>query len=283
MMSTDSATLSNPEIGEHVDVGGIGTNYIVAGEGDPLILIHGSGPGVTAYANWRGVIPDLAQHFRCYAPDTLGFGYTDFPEDIAGFDMDRWIAHLTGFMDALGIERAHFIGNSYGGALALALATRHPERVGRLVLMGAAGVHFEVTEGLRKVWGYEPSVEAMRDLMTTFAFDPALVKDEIVRSRFEASVRPGAQEAFSSLFPEPRQRWLEALATDEDKLAALPHEVLIVHGREDVIVPHAVSERFHQLIPNSELHLFGQCGHWTQIEKRERFVALVTPFLKGPQ
>jgi 2-hydroxymuconate-semialdehyde hydrolase len=149
--------------------------------------------------------------------------------------------------------------------------------------MGAAGVHFEVTEGLRKVWGYEPSVEAMRDLMTTFAFDPALVKDEIVRSRFEASVRPGAQEAFSSLFPEPRQRWLEALATDEAKLAALPHEVLIVHGREDVIVPHAVSERFHQLIPNSELHLFGQCGHWTQIEKRERFVALVTPFLRGPQ
>lgn len=282
-MSTDSATLSNPEIGERIDVGGIGTNYIVAGQGDPLILIHGSGPGVTAYANWRGVIPDLAQHFRCYAPDTLGFGYTDFPADIAAFDMDRWIAHLTGFMDALGIERAHFIGNSYGGALTLALATRHPERVDRMVLMGAAGVHFEMTGGLRKVWGYEPSVEAMRDLMTTFAFDPALVKDEIVRSRYDASVRPGAQEAFSSLFPEPRQRWLEALATDEAALAALEHEVLIVHGREDLIVPHAVSERFHQLIPNSELHLFGRCGHWTQIEKRERFVALVTPFLEGPR
>lgn len=282
-MSTPSETVANPEIGERVDVNGIGTNYIVAGQGEPLILIHGSGPGVTAFANWRGVIPDLSEHFRCYAPDTLGFGYTDFPSYIDGFDMDRWIAHLTGFMDKLGIKRAHFIGNSYGGALALALAVRHPERVGRMVLMGAAGVRFEVTDGLRKVWGYQPSIEAMRDLMTTFAFDPALVKDEIVRSRYEASVRPGAQEAFSSLFPEPRQRWLDALATDEDKLAALEHEVLIVHGREDVIVPHSVSERFHQLIPNSELHLFGQCGHWTQIEKRERFVALVTPFLRGPQ
>lgn len=282
-MSTVSEGIANPEIGERVDVGGIGTNYIVAGEGEPLILIHGSGPGVTAYANWRGVIPDFAQHFRCYAPDTLGFGYTDFPAHIQGFDMDVWIAHLTGFMDALGIERAHFIGNSYGGALALALAARHPERVNRLVLMGAAGVRFDVTDGLRKVWGYQPSVEAMRDLMTTFAFDAGLVKDEIVRSRFEASVRPGAQEAFSSLFPEPRQRWLDALATDEDKLAALELEVLLVHGREDVIVPHSVSERFHELIPNSELHLFGKCGHWTQIEKRERFVALVTPFLQGPQ
>lgn len=272
---------SNPEVGLSVDVGGIGTNYIQAGSGDPLILIHGSGPGVTAYANWRGVIPDFAEHFTCYAPDTLGFGYTDFPSDIRGFAMDRWVAHLIGFMDALGIARAHFIGNSYGGALTLALAIRHPDRVGRIVLMGAAGLEFDLTEGLERVWGYQPSLDAMRDLMTTFAHDPALVKEEIVRSRYEASIRPGAHEAYSSLFPEPRQRWLAALASDEADLRALPHQTLVVHGRDDVIVPLAQSIRFNQLIPNSELHVFGKCGHWTQIEKRDRFVELVTPFLKG--
>lgn len=271
----------NPEIGSRVDVDGIGTNYIHAGHGEPLILIHGSGPGVTAYANWRGVIPDLAQHFACYAPDTLGFGYTDFPSDIDGFAMDRWIAHLVGFMDALGIARAHFIGNSYGGALTLSLAARHPERVGRIVLMGSAGLSFEVTEGLAKVWGYQPSLDAMRELMTIFAFDPALVKEEIVRSRYEASIRPGAQEMFSSLFPEPRQRWLEELATGEEVLRTLPHPTLIVHGREDRIVPVEKSVRFNQIIPNSELHVFGRCGHWTQIERRDRFVALVIPFLQG--
>ena len=273
----------NPEIGESIDVGGIRTNYIVAGEGDALILLHGSGPGVTAFANWRGVIPDFAQHFRCYAPDTLGFGYTDFPADIRGFEMDRWIAHLTGFMDALGIARAHFIGNSYGGALTLGLAARHPERVARMVLMGAAGLPFPITEGLAKVWGYQPSLEAMRDLMTTFAFDAALVKEEIVASRYHASIRPGAQEAYSSLFPEPRQRWLDSLATSEDDLRALPHPALIVHGREDVIVPWQISQRYNELIPNSELHVFGHCGHWTQIEKRERFVELVTHFLMSPE
>ena len=273
----------NPEIGESIDVGGVRTNYIVAGEGDPLILLHGSGPGVTAFANWRGVIPDFAQHFRCYAPDTLGFGYTDFPADIRGFDMDRWMGHLTGFMDELAIERAHFIGNSYGGALTLGLAARHPERVARMVLMGAAGLPFPITEGLAKVWGYQPSLEAMRDLMTTFAFDAALVKEEIVASRYHASIRPGAQEAYSSLFPEPRQRWLDALATSEDDLRALPHPALIVHGREDVIVPWQISQRYNELIPNSELHVFGHCGHWTQIEKRERFVELVTHFLMSPE
>ena len=271
----------NPEIGENIDVGGIGTNYIVAGAGEPLILIHGSGPGVTAFANWRGVIPELSGHFRCYAPDTLGFGYTDFPSDIDGFDMDRWLEHLIGFMDNLGIEQAHFIGNSYGGALTLALAARYPDRVGRIVLMGSAGLVFPVSEGLKKVWGYQPSIDAMRDLMTTFAFDPALVKEEIVVSRYQASIRPGAQEAYSSLFPEPRQRWLDALATDEDALRSLRHPTLIVHGREDVIVPVEQSVKFNQLIRHSELHIFGECGHWTQIEKRERFIELVIPFLKG--
>ena len=270
----------NPEIGRNVSVAGVATNYIAAGSGEPLILIHGSGPGVTAYANWRGVIPDLAEDFACFAPDTLGFGYTDFPSDIRGFSMSRWVSHLVGFMDALGIARAHFIGNSYGGALTLSLAVRHPERVGKIVLMGAAGLPFPITEGLEKVWGYQPSLEAMRDLMTTFAFDPSLVKDEIVRSRYEASIRPGAQEAFSSLFPAPRQRWLAELATAEEDLKALPHPTLIVHGREDVIVPVAQSVRFSELIPDSELHVFGNCGHWTQIEKRDRFVALVRPFLK---
>ncbi len=272
----------NPEIGLSVDVGGIATNYIMAGEGDPLILIHGSGPGVTAYANWRGVIPDFAQHFRCYAPDTLGFGYTDFPDDIDGFSMERWVSHLIGFMDALGIARAHFIGNSYGGALTLALTTRHPERVAGIVLMGSAGQSgFEMTTGLQEVWGYEPSLDNMRALMHTFAYDPALVKEEIVRSRYEASIRPGAHEKYSSLFPEPRQRWLGELATSDDKLAAITHPTLIIHGREDVIVPVDRSIRFNQVIPNSELHVFGGCGHWTQIERRDRFVELVIPFLKG--
>lgn len=269
----------NPEIGLNVDVAGVATNYIQAGSGEPLILIHGSGPGVTAYANWRGVIPDFSQHYACYAPDTLGFGYTDFPADIQGFRMERWIEHITGFMDALGIAKAHFIGNSYGGALTLALAIRHPERVARMVLMGAAGLPFPITRGLEDVWGYQPSLDAMRALMHTFAHDPALVKEEIVRSRYEASIRPGAQEAFASLFPAPRQRWLEELASGEGDIAALPHRALIVHGREDAIVPVAQAVRFNALIRQSELHIFGECGHWTQIEKRARFVDLVLGFL----
>jgi 2-hydroxymuconate-semialdehyde hydrolase len=273
--------MTNPEIGKTVTANTIRTNYIEAGDAahPPLILIHGSGPGVTAFANWNGVIPTLAERFHIFAPDMVGFGYTDCPEQLTEINLDVWVSHIAGFMDALGIASARFIGNSFGGALTLALAARHPEKVEKIVLMGAAGLPFPISEGLRKVWGYQPSPKAMRDLMETFAFNPGLVTDAIVESRYQASLRPGAQQAFARLFPEPRQARLDALCTPEDQLRALAQPTLILHGREDVIVPLAVSQRFNALIPNSELHVFGHCGHWTQIEKKERFLALVMPFL----
>ncbi|WP_241231333.1 alpha/beta fold hydrolase [Sphingomonas koreensis] len=273
--------MSNPEIGKTVTAAGIRTNYIEAGEqnGEALILIHGSGPGVTAFANWHGVIPSFAESFHVYAPDMVGFGYTDCPAEIADFTLDLWVGHIIGFMDALGIERAHFVGNSYGGALSLATAARHPERVGKFVLMGAAGMQFEMSDGLREVWGYEPSPQNMRKLMETFAHDASLVRDEIVQSRHEASIRPGSHENFARLFPEPRQAKLDRLATPEADIRAITAPALIVHGREDVIVPVDVAYRYSALLQNSELHVFGKCGHWTQIERRDRFIDLVLGFL----
>lgn len=272
--------MSNPEIGKSIVANGISTNYIEAGDGPPLILIHGSGPGVTAFANWSGVLPTLSQDFHVYAPDMVGFGYTEVPEDRIDFTLDFWVDHIIAFLDALGIDRASFIGNSYGGGLSLAVAARHPERIHRFVLMGAAGLQFEISTGLEAVWGYEPSLANMRKLMETFAYDPRLVTDAIVQSRHVASTRPGAQEAYSRLFPEPRQPKLDRLATPEDDVRRIEAPALIIHGREDVIVPVAVAYRFSALLRHSELHVFGECGHWTQIEKRDRFLEIVIPFLK---
>ncbi|MBD3732582.1 MAG: alpha/beta fold hydrolase [Sphingopyxis sp.] len=273
--------MTNPEIGQSIVANGIRTNYIEAG--DPslpaLVLIHGSGPGVTAFANWNGVIPALSEHFHVLAPDMVGFGYTEVPEEVTDFTLDFWVDHIIGFLDALGIEQASFIGNSYGGALSLAVAARHPERVRRFALMGAAGLKFEMSKGLLDVWGYEPSEANMRKLMETFAYNPGLVTDAIVLSRHNASIRPGSHEAFSRLFPEPRQAKLDRLATREEDIRKIEAPALIIHGREDVIVPVDVAYRFSALLPHSELHVFGECGHWTQIEKKDRFVEVVIPFL----
>ncbi|AKM43002.1 2-hydroxy-6-oxo-2,4-heptadienoate hydrolase [Burkholderia contaminans] len=265
---------SNPEIGRRIVAGGIDTNYHDTGDGPPVLLIHGSGPGVTAYANWRLTMPALAERFRVIAPDMAGFGETERPLGYV-YSMDHWVDHALGLLDALSVERAHVIGNSFGGALALALAIRAPERVGRLVLMGAAGTRFTLTEGLDAVWGYTPSIANMRALLDIFAFDRALVNDELAKLRYDASVRPGYQEAFANMFPAPRQRWVDALASDDAKLRALTHDTLIVHGREDRVIPLASSQKLLELLPNAQLHVFGRCGHWTQIEHAERFNRLV--------
>ncbi len=275
-MSNDS-----PEIANNIEADGIRTNYHDSGSGEPVMLIHGSGPGVTAWANWRLAIPALAERYRVIAPDMLGFGYTDRPANVT-YNLDTWLGHTVAFMDALGLDKVNLVGNSFGGALSLALTIRHPERVSRLVLMGAAGVSFELTPGLDAAWGYEPSVENMRALLDLFAYDRSLVTDELAELRYKASVQPGFQEAYASMFPAPRQRWIDMLASDEDDIRAIDQRTLVIHGREDRILPLATSLRLAELIRRSELHVFGCCGHWTQIEHAARFNTLVADFLSVP-
>lgn len=237
-----------------------GINYHDAGTGEPVLLIHGSGPRVTAWANWRLTMPDLSQRFRVIAPDVPGFGYTE-RNDSASYDMDGWTSHLVAFLEALDLQRVHIVGNSLGGALALSIATRHPELVDRLVLMGSAGVPFELTAGLDAVWGFEPSLENMRELLNVFAYDRSLLSEELAKSRLEAATRPGAQEAFSAMFPEPRQDCVDALTLDEQVIAGIDRPVLVIHGRDDQVIPLGNSLRLLELIEQSQLHVFGRCVH----------------------
>ncbi|SDI13697.1 alpha/beta fold hydrolase [Pseudomonas panipatensis] len=269
---------ASPEIANRLAVGECTFNYHDRGQGEVILLIHGSGPGVTAWANWRGVIPTLAQRARVIAPDMLGFGYTRCPSQWK-LDPATWVQSLIGLLDALHIDQVAIVGNSFGGAIALAFAAAHPQRVSRLVLMGAAGLSFPLTEGLDKVWGYQPSLPAMRELMEVFAYDHSLINDDLVRMRYEASVRDDVQSRFAQLFPAPRQQGVEMLALAEGALSALAHPTLLIHGRDDRVIPLALSERMLRLIPNSQLHVFGGCGHWVQIEKAQAFTRLLVDFL----
>ena len=271
---------TTPEVGETILAGGIQTNIHDTGTdpgGGTVLLIHGSGPGVSAWANWRLTIPALAPHFRVVAPDIAGFGYTE--RTAMDYDLDTWTAHVTGVLDTLGIESAHVVGNSFGGSLALSLAIRHPERVRRLGLMGAVGLSFALTPGLDAVWGYEPSVEAMAGLLRIFTATPAEGIDDLARLRYEASIRPGVQEAYARMFPAPRQRWVDALAHAESDVSSITAPTLIFHGREDRVIPLATSLRLFELIPEAQLHVFGNCGHWTQIEHAAEFNRLLRDFL----
>lgn len=277
-------TTSSPEIGRTVTAGGIGTNVHVLG--DPatqpvVLLVHGSGPGVTAYANWRLTMPALAERFCVVAPDMVGFGFTERPDGFE-YTMPHWTAHLVALMDELGVEQADVVGNSFGGGLAASLAVDHPERLRRLVLMGATVSPQRISPGLDAVWGYRPSVENMQALLELFAYDRDALGPDLAMVRYRASTRPGVQEAFAAMFPAPRQRHLDALTQPIAAIEGIRHRTLIVHGRDDRVIPVESSYALHGLIPDSQLHVFGRCGHWTQIEHAEAFNRLVGDFLSAP-
>lgn len=269
--------MSNPEIAKSIKTGNFNTNYHDIGEGEPIFFIHGSGPGVSAYANWRLSMPKLAQNFRVIAPDMAGFGYTDRVENIT-YNMDVWVKQVIDLMDALNIEKTNLVGNSFGGALALALSIKYPNRFEKIVLMGAMGVEFEITSGLDQAWGYTPSIENMKSLLDTFAYSRVLVTDELAQLRYEASIRPGFQESFSSMFPNPRQKSVSSMASREEDIKKIKNDVLIIHGKEDKVIPFENSVRLHKLILKSQLHSFGECGHWSQIEHGNRFNKLLIDF-----
>jgi pimeloyl-ACP methyl ester carboxylesterase len=276
-MEQSMATGENPEIGATADANGIKTNYLEAGKGDPVVLIHGSGPGVTSYANWRLVLPALAENFRVVAPDMVGFGFSERPANVE-YGVQTWADQVVGLMDTLELPKAHLVGNSFGGAIALRIATQHPDRVGKLVLMGSMGVPFPITEGLERVWGYEPSFENMRKVLDVFAYSREIVNDELAEVRYRGSIQPGFQESFAAMFPAPRQRWVEAMCTPEDDIRRLPHRTLIVHGREDQVIPVQTSLRLMELIDNADLNVFSRCGHWSMIERTADFNRNVSEF-----
>jgi pimeloyl-ACP methyl ester carboxylesterase len=266
--------------GAFIEVRGIKTHYHEAGSGKPVLLIHGSGPGVTAWANWRLALPYLAERgFHVFAFDLVGFGYTQAQQGVH-YGMKQWVEHVIAFVeDVIPGKKASLVGNSLGGALTLGVAVRRPELIERMVLMGSGGISFPLTEGLDKVWGYEPSEDAMRQLIRDyFVYDGSIATGDLVKARHQASIQPGFQEAYSSLFPAPRQRWIESIATPEEEIKKIGTPTLLFHGREDKVIPLDASYRLLQLIPNADLHVFGHCGHWTQVERAADFNALVAQF-----
>jgi pimeloyl-ACP methyl ester carboxylesterase len=264
-----------------IEAGGITTAYLEAGSGPPVLMMHGSGPGVSGTANWQYNIPVLAEKFHVLAPDIVGFGATERPADIV-YSLRAWTDHVWAFLDALGIEKTAIVGNSLGGRIALQMATDRPERISRMVLMGSPGVGMSLTEGLQALRAYEPSHDAMRALLRNyFAVDPTLITDELVEIRYEASVADGAYEAYRAMFFDPRHKGSE-LGITEDEVRAITTPTLLVHGREDKVVPVQVSVTMLRLLPNADLHVFSACGHWTQIERAEEFSALVADYLARP-
>ena len=268
-----------------IDVAGVATALIDTGPppgpaaAPPVLLLHGSGPGVTAAANWRPVIPALSADRRVIAPDQLGFGGTATGEP-RSYGRAAWTEHALALLDTLGLGTVDVIGNSMGGAIALSMTVARPGAVRRIVTMGSMGVAMALPYGLNEVWGYTPGTAQMRHVIGLFAHDRGLITDDLVEMRYQASLNPPVRDSWAAMFPAPRQRWVDDLALSGAELASIQAPALLVHGRDDRVVPWRPSSgQLIDLLPDSRLHVMSNCGHWTMIEKTADFLAVVQPFL----
>ncbi|XSC47538.1 alpha/beta fold hydrolase [Bradyrhizobium sp. RDT10] len=262
------------------DVNGVRTRYFEAGEGDPIVLLHGGGPGASGISNYSKNIGPLSKEYRVIVPDLPGFGETENKLG-PGPVFDEMGEFVRRFMDAVKIEKASFIGNSMGGATALNVALRAPERVNRLVLMGTGGslAIFSPmpTEGLQRMRNFfvgdGPSMEQLKKVIEHLVFDPSSITPDLLEERLKAASRPDLKD--NSVFH--RTAWGDIW---RENLASPTHRTLIIWGREDRVVPLDSSFLLLKVITNAELHVFPKCGHWAQWEKADEFNALVASFLE---
>lgn len=274
---------------DDVEIGG-GRHLRVLQTGEPsadkpsLLLLHGSGPGVTAGSNWRGVLDAVGDGFHCIAPDILGFGDSSWPDpQPQGFkaQAEVRIDALFELLDALGVEKVILVGNSMGGMYSLRIAQLRPELVAGMVLMGSGGMPgLQPTPGLVQLVTYfdDPTVEAMADLLIQFVHDKSSFGDrveEVAAERMPIVQRPHIEAGHRAMFAP------EMLTFSPEELARLDVPTLVVHGRNDVIVPVECSHYLAQHLPQADLYVINKCGHWTQIEQAPKFAAILREFAEG--
>ena len=261
-------------------------HYHEAGEGEPVVLLHGGGPGASSWSNFGRNIAVLAQHFRVIAIDQPGYGQSDKHTEHEQYN--RYSANaVLGLFNHLGIERAALVGNSLGGGTAVRFALDNPDRAGRLVLMGPGGLSVNLfapdpTEGVKLLGRFtaDPTRENMERFLRIMVFDQKLITDELIDERFAIASQPeslAAARAMGKSFAGPDfelgMMWREVYR--------LRQRVLLIWGREDRVNPLDGALVALKQIPKVQLHVFGQCGHWAQMEKFDEFNRLTIDFLGG--
>jgi 4,5:9,10-diseco-3-hydroxy-5,9,17-trioxoandrosta-1(10),2-diene-4-oate hydrolase len=252
--------------------------------GTPVVMLHGGGPGASAWSNFGANLGVFARRFRTLAVDQPGFGESDKPA-VQGQYFTFSADALAGLLDTLGIERVHLVGNSLGGGTAVRFALRHPDRAGALVLMAPGGLGLNVfspdpTEGVKRLQRFAaaPSAEAMRAFLHTLVHDRSLVTDELVEERFRLASDPEAAAAMASLGMSFVTSHEESLLWREAH--RLRQRVLLIWGREDRVNPLDGALVALKVVLRAQLHVFGGCGHWAQLEKFDEFNRLAMDFIE---
>jgi pimeloyl-ACP methyl ester carboxylesterase len=271
-------TISEASTSKYVQAGGVRMHYNDVGSGPPIICLHGAGPGASSWSNFSLNIEAFSREHRVLLVDLPQYGKSEkipieFPK------LTNLARMLRDFMDAVGIERADFVGNSFGGQVSLKTAIDYPDRVGHVVLIGSAPVAHSLfcpmpVEGVKLIGSYYrdggPSLEKLRKILTTLVYDASIVNEQTLDERYQASIDPDAVRVHS--LPAPEKQDLTA------EFPRVKAPTLVVWGMDDRAGALDVGLLMTRAIPKAQMHIFGKCGHWAQVEHAEEFNALVLSF-----
>lgn len=256
---------------------GLRLHYLDIGEGEPVVFIHGSGPGASGHSNFKQNHPVFTEAgYRSIVPDLPGYGASDKPETV--YSLDFFVTALSGLLDALDIQRCVLVGNSLGGAIALQLALNEPQRVSRLVLMAPGGLlekeqYYQQMEGIQKMGaafanGELNDAAGMRRLLALQLFDPALITDETVNERV-AVVQQQPRCVLGSM----------QVPNLTGRLAELACPILGFWGMNDKFCPVSGAQTMMERCRDIRFVLLSECGHWVMVEHRELFNRTCLDFL----
>lgn len=281
-MPTEDFSASDMGEEGRVAVHGSPTRYFKAGQGPPLVLVHGLGDAAVV---WHRNIGVLASRFTVLAPDIPGHGHS--PPPPWSYSLERGTEWLIALLDALGLEQVSLVGGSLGGLLVTSAALKAPERVRRLVLVDSAGLGKEIALLLRfmslpavgEAIG-RPTMANLRRLMQVLFYDSSAVPNSFLEALHQERLQPGNKAAMLRVLREG----VSLLGVKDkviltERLSGLKVKTLVVWGRADAIFPVAHAYRAREAMPDVSLHIFEACGHWPYMECHAMFNKLVLDFL----
>jgi 4,5:9,10-diseco-3-hydroxy-5,9,17-trioxoandrosta-1(10),2-diene-4-oate hydrolase len=257
-----------------------------AGSGYPVLMLHGGGPGASGLSNFSRNIEALSRHFHVLVPDMPGYGKSS--KGIKRNDPFGDLAEtMLGLLDALQIGRAHVVGNSYGGACALRMALDQPQRVGALVLMGPGGINTTrslPTAGLNSLLNYYGGSGPSRAKVASFireylVADGSRVPEAVIDERYQSSIDPEVVAAPPLRRPNSLAAAMRMDFTRDRRLGKCQTPTLVLWGTADKVNRPSGGVTLQERMPNCDLYLFSNTGHWVQWERADEFNATCAAFL----
>lgn len=255
------------------EIEGYKVHYWEAGDGFPVLMMHGVGPGTSILGNFEPVLEPLAERYHIFATDLIGFGNSGTKRAEPYFDVDLWVRQGLVLLDQLPDGPVGVAGHSLGGALALKVAARS-DRVTHVLTSSSIGTPYPLNDALDAFWSLPQDRAELRRAMENMVFDTGALTDQMIDGRWDLLMQDGYGEYFAKMFGGDRQRYIDAGIVSDEEFGDIAAKVSLIHGRDDrPCPPDQTSVRLAERLPGATLTILDECGHNLPREKTDEYLA----------